>query len=361
METHPLQDLLSFGLGGEEFRYLHVPAEDRIRQRRWRLLGSMNHDLDLARSNLPDDLPDPREVRVKQERLPHRLVVDRRVREADLERPQVALADREPAADRPEPLRDPFHVIPKGQVVCQESLQTSLEGLVVDPKQVVHEGLDVELAGVGDEFVQDPVGVRPPEPDEVLASEELLDQVAEGDVHDFAEGRMDDEETIERLNEDPVVRGDRGAGLAVVRVLLDEAPRAGLVDRPGLLEMGDGLRNAALPHPAVDLLPDPADALREAERHGEHLAVPPRDQGVRVGDRGDVDHAVLPDPFDLPGPASDDEVQALPDLDHHELLAEDPDLLLRTAIHDLIAPLFADRRETLDGLTAALRLEADLG
>ena len=124
--------------------------------------------------------------------------------------------------------------------------------------------------------------------------------------------------------------------------------------------MGDGLRNAALLHPAVDLLPDPADALREAERHGEHLAVPTGNQGVRVCDRGDVDHPVLPDPFDLPRTAADDEVQALPGLDHHELLAEDPDLLLRREIHDLIAPLVADRREVLEVVPAALRRHADL-
>src|SRR5438094_201359 len=136
MESHSVRNLLSLCLRREEFRCLDVATEDRVGERCRRLLGPMNHDLDLARSNLPDNLPDPREVSMEQEGLPYRLVVYRRVREANLERPQVALADREPAADRPEPLRDPFHVIPEGQVVCQESLQTSLEGLVVDPKQV---------------------------------------------------------------------------------------------------------------------------------------------------------------------------------------------------------------------------------
>src|SRR5438552_8473301 len=134
----------------------------------------------------------------------------------------------------------------------------------------------------------------------------------------------------------------------MIRKLFHETLGPGLVHRPRLLEMGDGLRNAALLHTTVNLLPDPADALREAERHGEHLAVPTVNQGVRVCDRGDVDHPVLPDPFDLPRTAADDEVQTFAGLDHHELLAEDPDLLLRREIHDLIAPLVADRREVLE-------------
>src|SRR5438552_17329858 len=145
----------------------------------------------------------------------------------------------------------------------------------------------------------------------------------------------------------------------MIRKLFHETLAPGLVPRPRLLEMGNGLRNAALLHPAVDLLPDPADALREAERHGEHLAVPAGDQGVRVCDRGDVDHAVLPDPFDLPGTATDDEVQALPGLDHHELLAEDADLLLRREVHHLVAPLVADRREVPEVVPASLRRHSD--
>src|SRR5207244_3112173 len=104
--------------------------------------------------------------------------------------------------------------------------------------------------------------------------QKLLDQVAEGDVHDLAERRMDDQETIERLDDDPVVCRDRGARLAVVRVLLDEAPRAGLVDRPRLLEVLDRLRDALSLQASVDLLPDPPDALGEAKRDGGHPAMP---------------------------------------------------------------------------------------
>src|SRR2546428_318395 len=80
---------------------------------------------------------------------------------------------------------------------------------------------DVELAGVGDEFVQDPVRLRPPEPNEMFAGEKLIDQVAQGDVNYLAERCMDDQEAVERLNDDPVVRRDGGPGLAVVRVLRD--------------------------------------------------------------------------------------------------------------------------------------------
>src|SRR3989454_8591053 len=111
MESHPIQDLLPFRLRGEEFRRLDIATEDRIGQRRRRLLGAVNHDLDLARSDLMDDLPDPGEVGMEEECLPYRLVVDRRVREPDLERAKVAFPDRESTADRTEPLRDPFHVI----------------------------------------------------------------------------------------------------------------------------------------------------------------------------------------------------------------------------------------------------------
>src|SRR3989442_6864296 len=129
-----------------------------------------------------DDLSDPREVRVEEERLSHRLVVDGRVRETDLERPEVALADREAAANRPEPLRDSLHVIAQRKVVRQEGLEAALERLVIDPQQAVHERLHVELTGVGNEFVEDSGGGRPPAPAEGLAGEVLLDQVTASDV-----------------------------------------------------------------------------------------------------------------------------------------------------------------------------------
>src|SRR5881628_798770 len=360
VESHPIQDLLPFGLRGEQFRRLDVPTEDRIGQRCRRLFGPVNRDLDLARSDLVDDLSDPREVRVEEEGLPHRLVVDGRVRETDLERPEVALADREAAANRPEPLRDALHVIAQGEVVRQEGLEAALERLFIEPQQAVHERLHVELAGVGDELVQDPVRVRPPEPHHVLPSQELLDQVAQGDVHDLAERRMDDQEAVEGLDDDPVVRRDGSAGLAVVRVLLDEPLRAGLVDRPRFLEVLDGLRDTLSLEPRINLLADPPDALREAERHRQHLAVPPGNHRVRVGHRGHVDHAVLPDLLDLPGPSADDEVQSLAGLDDHELLAEDADLPLRREVHDRVAALVADRREVLEVIAAALRGYADL-
>src|SRR6266704_635652 len=360
MQSHPVQNLLPFGLRGEEFRRLDIATEDRIGQRRRRLLGAVDHDLDLARSDLVDDLPDPGEVGVEEQRLPNRLVVDRRVRESDLERAEVALADREPAADRPEALRDSFHVVAEGQVVRQEGLEAALEGLVIEPQQAVYERLHIELAGVGHEFVQDPVRVRPPEPDEVLAGEELLDQVAEGDVHDLAERRMDDQETAERLDDDPVVRRDGSAGLAVIRVLLDQTLRAGLVDRPRFLEVLDGLRDTLSLEPRINLLADPPDALREAERHRQHLAVPAGDHRVRVGHRGHVDHAVLPDLLDFPGASANDEVQSLAGLDDHELLAEDADLPLRREVHDRIAAFVANRREVLEVIAAALRGDADL-
>src|SRR5436309_2253433 len=360
VESHPIEDLLPFRLRGEEFRRLDVPTQDRVGQRCRRLFGPVNRDLDLARSDLPDDLSDPGEVRVEEEGLPQRLVVDRRVRETDLERPEVALADREAAANRPEPLRDALHVIAQGEVVRQEGLEASLQRLVIDPQQAVHERLDVELAGVGDEFVQDPVRVRPPKPNEMFAGEELLDQVAQGDVHDLAERRMDDQEAVERLDDDPVVRRDGSAGLAVVRVLLDEPLRAGLVDGPRFLEVLDGLGDALSVEPSINLLANPTDTLGEAERYGQHLAVPAGNHRVRVGHGGHVDHAVLPDLLDLPGATPDDEVQALAGLDDHELLAKDADLPLRREVHDRIAALVADRREVLEVIAAALGRDSNL-
>src|SRR2546428_3492805 len=74
VQTHPVQDLLPLRFRGEELRRLHIPPQNRIREGRWRLLGAMDDDLDLARTNLLHDLPHAREVRVEQERLPHRLV-----------------------------------------------------------------------------------------------------------------------------------------------------------------------------------------------------------------------------------------------------------------------------------------------
>src|SRR5439155_20136468 len=115
---------------------------------------------------------------------------------------------------------------------------------------------------------------------------------------------MENQETIERLDEDPVVCRDRGPRLAVVRVLLDEAPRAGLVDRPRLLEVLDRLRDALSLQASVDLLPDPPDALGEAKRDGEHLAIPAGDYCVGIRDGGHVHHAVLPDLLHLPRPAA---------------------------------------------------------
>src|SRR3989441_7391074 len=171
---------------------------------------------------------------------------------------------------------------------------------------------------------------------------------------------MDDQETVERLDEDSVVRRDRGAGLAVVRVLLDEALRAGLVDRPRLLEVLNRLRYALLLEAGVDLLSDPTDALGKAERGGGDLSIPAGDDRVLIRDRGHVHHAVLPDFLHLPWPTADDEVQSFAGLDHHELLAEDADLPLRLEVHHRIAALVADRREVLEVVAAALRRDADL-
>src|SRR2546426_4706100 len=145
----------------------------------------------------------------------------------------------------------------------------------------------------------------------------------------------------------------------MVRVFLDEPLRAGLVDGPRLLEVLDGLRDTLSVESRIDLLADPSDALREAERHGQHLAVPARNHRVRVGHRGHIDHAVLSDLLDLPWAPADDEVQALAGLDHHELLAEDTDLSLRRKVEDRIAALVANCREVLEVIAAALRRDAD--
>src|SRR5438034_1034127 len=170
---------------------------------------------------------------------------------------------------------------------------------------------------------------------------------------------MDDQEAVERFHEDAIVRRDRRASLPVVRMFLDESLRPRLVHRPGLLEVGDRFGDSVLLDTMVDFLPDPSDALGEAEGHREHFAVPTGDQGVRVRDRGHVQHAVLADPLDLPGTAADDEVQALPRLDHHELLAEDADLLLGREVHDLVPALVANRGEVLEVVPASLRRHTD--
>src|SRR3989449_6246006 len=170
---------------------------------------------------------------------------------------------------------------------------------------------------------------------------------------------MDDQEPVERLDDDPVVRRDGGAGLAVVRVLPAEPFRAGLVDRPRFLEVLDGLRDALSLEPCIDLLANPTNTLREAERHRQHLAVPARDHRVRVGHRGHVDHAVSPDLLNLPGASADDEVQSLSRLDDHELLPEDADLPLCREVHYGIAALVANRREDLEVVSAALLRDAD--
>src|SRR5947207_13484458 len=360
VKAHSIEDFLPLRLRGDELRYLHVPTEDRIRERSAGRLRPMNDDLDFSRANLVNDLADSVEICVEQEGLSDRLVVDRRVREANLQGPQVSLADGQAAADRSEPLRDPLHVISEREMVLQQRLQTAFQCLVVDPKQAVDKALDVDLAGVCHELVQDPIGVCPPEPDEVLPGEHLLDQVAEGDVDDLAEGRVDDQEAVERFHEDAIVRGDRRAGLPVVRMFLDEALHRGLVHRPRLLEEGDRFGDPVLLDTMVDFLPDPSHALGEAEWNRQHFAIPAGDQGVRVRDRGHVHHAVLADSLDLPGTAADDEMQALPRLDHHELLAEDADLLLGREVHDLVAALVADRGEVLEVVSASFRGHADL-
>src|SRR2546430_1682649 len=171
---------------------------------------------------------------------------------------------------------------------------------------------------------------------------------------------MDDQEAVERFHEDAIVRGDRRAGLPVICMFLDEALHRGLVHRPRLLEVGDRFGDPVLLDTTVDFFPDPSHALGEAERHREHFAVPARDQGVRVRDRGHVHHAILADPLDLPRTAADDEMQALPRLDYYEFPPEDAYLLLGREVHDLVPALVADRGEVLEVVSASLRGHADL-
>src|SRR5256712_1818576 len=261
METHAVQDLLPLRLRRKQLRSLHVASEDRIRKRGRRLVGSVNDDLDVTRPDLPDNLPDAGKVRMEQERLSHGLIVDRGVREPDLEGSQIAFTNRQAAADRAEPLRDRLHVIAEGQMVLQERLQPALQGLVINLQESIDEAIHVELLRVRDELVENPVRVGPPEPHEVLAGEQLFDQITQGDIHDLAERRVDDQESVERLDDDPVVRGDRRAGLAVVRVLLDEPLRAGLVDWTRFLEVVDRLRDDVRLELSDVLLSEPTVAL----------------------------------------------------------------------------------------------------
>src|SRR5438552_18955734 len=96
---------------------------------------------------------------------------------------------------------------------------------------------------------------------------------------------MDDQESVERLDDDPIVRRHGRARLAVVGVLLDEALRAGLVDWPRLLKALHGLRDALSVEARIDFLTDPTYTLVEAERPAQHIAVPARDHRYRIGHR----------------------------------------------------------------------------
>src|SRR5713101_3228386 len=110
----------------------------------------MDDDLDFSCADLVHDVADPIEVCMEEERFPNGLVIDRSVRKADLERPEVSFADREPAADRPESFRDPLHVVSEGEMVLEQGLQAAFEGLVVNPEKVIDECLDVDLSSVSD-------------------------------------------------------------------------------------------------------------------------------------------------------------------------------------------------------------------
>src|SRR5712691_6597836 len=99
MEPHAIQDLLSFCFGREELGRLDVATENRVCERRRRLLRSVDDDLDLPRPDPLHNVSDAVEIGVEEQCLANRLVVDRRICEADLEGPQVSLADRETAAN----------------------------------------------------------------------------------------------------------------------------------------------------------------------------------------------------------------------------------------------------------------------
>src|SRR5213594_264113 len=142
MKSHPIQDLLSFRLGGEELGSLDVAAEDRIRERRRGLLRPVDDDFDFPGPDLLRNVSDAVEIGVEQERLANRLVVDRRICEADFEGSQISLADRETTANCPKALCDPFHVVAERQMVFEQRLQPALEGLVVDSKKIDDETLE---------------------------------------------------------------------------------------------------------------------------------------------------------------------------------------------------------------------------
>src|SRR5437879_13921113 len=95
MESHPIQDLLPFRLGGEELGSLDVAAEDRIRQRRRGLLGPVDDDFDFPGPDLLHDISDPVEIGMTHDPLPNRRVAARTFSEADIEYPHPCPADVE--------------------------------------------------------------------------------------------------------------------------------------------------------------------------------------------------------------------------------------------------------------------------
>src|SRR3989442_11837075 len=98
MKSHPIQDLLSFRLGGEEFGSLDVAAEDRIRERRRGLLRPADDDFDFPGPDLLHNVSHAVEIGVEHERLADRLVVDRRISVTDFARTQISLADPDTTA-----------------------------------------------------------------------------------------------------------------------------------------------------------------------------------------------------------------------------------------------------------------------
>ena len=84
VKAHSIEDFLAFCLRRKEFGRLHVTTKNRIREGGGCLHRAMDDDLDLPGTNLVNDLADSVKVCMEQESLPDRLVVDRRVREANL-------------------------------------------------------------------------------------------------------------------------------------------------------------------------------------------------------------------------------------------------------------------------------------